>query len=95
MFYQIFFSPQVKQSVIISNKNCIYEFPDKLLNYLRLSRENYVSNILSMIADNFLDIQLILPLHSSEKVCALNYCLLLNNLVIIYILIYSNIVHDF
>ena len=36
MFYQIFFSPQVKQSAIISNKQGVSELPDKLLNDLRL-----------------------------------------------------------
>ena len=30
MFYQIFFSPYVKQSGIISNKHGTYELPDKL-----------------------------------------------------------------
>ena len=33
---QIFFSPQVKQSVIINNKHGIYELPHELLNDLRL-----------------------------------------------------------
>ena len=33
---QIFFSIQVKQSVIISSKHCIYEFLHDLLNHLRL-----------------------------------------------------------
>ena len=33
---QIFFSPQVRQSMIISNKYGIYELPHKLLNDLRL-----------------------------------------------------------
>ena len=32
MFYQIFLSTQVKQSVIISNKHGIYELPHKLPN---------------------------------------------------------------
>ena len=36
MFYQIFFSPQVKRIVIISNKNVLYELPHELPNYLRL-----------------------------------------------------------
>ena len=36
MFYQIFLSPQVKQSVIISNKLGIYELPHELPNDLRL-----------------------------------------------------------
>ena len=36
MFYQIFFSPQVKQSMIISNKHGIYELPHNLVNYVRL-----------------------------------------------------------
>ena len=33
---QIFFSPQVKRSVIVSNKYNIYELPHELLNDLRL-----------------------------------------------------------
>ena len=36
LLYQIFFSPQVKRNVIISNKHGIYEFPHKLPNNLRL-----------------------------------------------------------
>ena len=36
MFYQIFFSPQVKQSVIISNKHVIYGLPHELPYDLRL-----------------------------------------------------------
>ena len=36
MFYQIFLSPQVKRSAIISNKHGIYELPHELLNDLRL-----------------------------------------------------------
>ena len=36
ILYQIFFSPQVKQSVIISNKHGIYELPHELPNNLRL-----------------------------------------------------------
>ena len=36
MFDQIFLSPQVKRSVIISNKRGIYELPHKLPNDLRL-----------------------------------------------------------
>ena len=34
MFDKTFLSPQVKQSVIISNKHCIYELPHELLNDL-------------------------------------------------------------
>ena len=33
--YQIFFSPQVKRSVIIRNKHGIYELPDELSSDLR------------------------------------------------------------
>ena len=33
--YQIFLSPQVKQSVIISNKHGIYQSPHELPNNLR------------------------------------------------------------
>ena len=36
MFYQIFLSPQVKGSVIISNKHGTYKLLHELLNYLRL-----------------------------------------------------------
>ena len=36
MFYQIFLSPQVKWSRIISNKQSVYELPHKLLNDSRL-----------------------------------------------------------
>ena len=32
MFYQIFFSSEVKQCVIISNKHGIYELPNNLSN---------------------------------------------------------------
>ena len=34
MFYQIFLSPQVKRSAIISNKHGIYELPHELPNDL-------------------------------------------------------------
>ena len=34
MFYQIVLSPQMKLSVVISNKHGIYEFPHELLNDL-------------------------------------------------------------
>ena len=37
MFDQIFLLPQVKRSVIISNKHGIYELPHKLPNELRLT----------------------------------------------------------
>ena len=37
MFYQILLSPQVKRSVIISNKQGVYRLAHKLLNNLRLS----------------------------------------------------------
>ena len=36
MLYQIFFSPQVKRSVIISNEYGIYDLPHELPNDLRL-----------------------------------------------------------
>ena len=36
MFYQIFFSPQVKRSPIISNKQGIYELPHELKNDIKL-----------------------------------------------------------
>ena len=40
--YQIFFSPQVKRSVIISNKHAIYELPHELPNNVGLRiLENY------------------------------------------------------
>ena len=37
ILYQIFLSPQVKQSVITSNKHGIYELPHELPNDLKLS----------------------------------------------------------
>ena len=37
MFYQIFLSPKVKRSAIISNKHGIYELPHELPNDLRLT----------------------------------------------------------
>ena len=36
MFYQIFVSPQVKRSAIITYKHGIYEFPHELPNDLQL-----------------------------------------------------------
>ena len=36
LLYQIFFSPQMQRSVIISNKHGIYELPDELPKDLRL-----------------------------------------------------------
>ena len=36
ILYQIFFSPQVKRSVIISNKHVINKLPHELLKDLRL-----------------------------------------------------------
>ena len=36
MVEQIFFSPQVKQDLIISNKSATYELPHMLSNDLRL-----------------------------------------------------------
>ena len=36
MFYQIFLSPQVKRSAIISNKQGVHELPHELPNNLRL-----------------------------------------------------------
>ena len=38
MFWQIFISPQVKRSAIISYKHGIYELPQKLSNNLRLKK---------------------------------------------------------
>ena len=38
ILYQIFFSPQVKQSVIITNKHGIYELPYECPNDLRLRK---------------------------------------------------------
>ena len=35
MFDQIFFSPQIKRSVIIGNKHGLYELPHELQNDLR------------------------------------------------------------
>ena len=39
MFYQIFLSPQVKQSTIISNEHGIYELPQELPNELKLRKD--------------------------------------------------------
>ena len=36
MFYQILLSPQVKRSIITSNKNGIYKLPTDFMNNLRL-----------------------------------------------------------
>ena len=38
MFYQIFRSPQVKRSAIISNKHGIYEVPHELSNDVKLRK---------------------------------------------------------
>ena len=38
MFYQIFCSPQLKWSAISSNKQGVYKLPHKLLNDLRLKK---------------------------------------------------------
>ena len=43
--YQNFFSPQVKRSVIISNKHGIYKLPHELLNDLRLRKVGKVRKI--------------------------------------------------
>ena len=40
ILYQIFFSPQVKQSVIISNKHGTYELPHELPKEFRLTKLN-------------------------------------------------------
>ena len=45
MFYQIFFSPQVKRRAIISNKHGIYELPHELPNDLRLRKYQENLNI--------------------------------------------------
>ena len=37
LLFQIFFSPQVQRSVIISNKHGIYELPDEMAKHLRLT----------------------------------------------------------
>ena len=39
MLYQIFFSPQVKRNMIISNKHEIYELPHELTNDVKLAAE--------------------------------------------------------
>ena len=41
ILYQILFSPQVKQSVIIINKHGIYELPHELSNDLTLTILGY------------------------------------------------------
>ena len=40
MFYQILLSPEVKRSVIISNKQGVYELPHELPNNLKKNQEN-------------------------------------------------------
>ena len=45
MLYQNFFSPQVKQSVVISNKHGIYKFSHDFPNGLRL--RNYLHGIIA------------------------------------------------
>ena len=40
MFYEIFFSPQVKRCAIITYKHCIYELPHELPNNLRNRRKD-------------------------------------------------------
>ena len=45
MFYQIFFSPQVKQIVIISNKHSMYKLNHELLKDLRLKNHQAFSSI--------------------------------------------------
>ena len=41
LLYEIFFSPQVKRSVIISNKHGVYELPHEMPNDLiRIGQEN-------------------------------------------------------
>ena len=45
MFYQIFFSPQVKRCAIITSKHSIYELPCELPNDLRLRDLRKIGNI--------------------------------------------------
>ena len=45
MFYQIFFSPQVKQCAIITYKYGIYELPHELQNDIRLKDLRKLGNI--------------------------------------------------
>ena len=55
MVEQIFLSPQVKRSLIISNKYGIYELPHKLSNDLRL---RILGNLeISGKSQNFLELQ--------------------------------------
>ena len=44
MFYQILLSPEVKRSVIISNKQGVYELPHELPNDLRLKNCRILGN---------------------------------------------------
>ena len=44
MFHQIFLSPEVKQSTIVSNKHGIYKLPQELPNDLRLRKLGYLKN---------------------------------------------------
>ena len=45
IFYQILFSPQVKRSVIVSNKHGIYELLLELPNDLRLNKLENIRKI--------------------------------------------------
>ena len=57
MFDQIFFSPEMKQNVIISNKHGIYELPHELPNDLRSQKirkhqQNLKTSLCSIPAKN-------------------------------------------
>ena len=48
MFYQFFFSPQVKRWAIITYKHGICELPHELLNDLRLRKVENVMKVLQL-----------------------------------------------
>ena len=48
MFYQIFLSPQVKRTALISNKLGMSELPHKLTNDVRLKNLRNLGNIRKM-----------------------------------------------
>ena len=50
MFYQVFFSPQVKRCAIITYKHGIYELPHELRKDLRLANIRKLSKPHRMIA---------------------------------------------
>ena len=54
MFDQIFVSPQVKRSVIISNKHGTFKLPQELLNYFRLRILGHLAILIK--SQNFMEL---------------------------------------